>query len=57
MELLNAANYIAIFLLASVAIYLIGFGIGRRSAYRDVDKNLPIPIKRASEPTLKPQTD
>ena len=38
MELLSTLTYFAM-AGVTVGIYLIGFGIGRRSAYKDVDAN------------------
>ncbi|MFV0387854.1 MAG: hypothetical protein ACK5NT_03780 [Pyrinomonadaceae bacterium] len=33
-------------LIGAVAAYLIGFGFGRRSAYKDVEENLGVPIAK-----------
>ena len=53
METLNILGYLSLFIISAITTYLIGFTIGRKSAYKDVEINYPLPTKLESNKTTK----
>ena len=45
MDVISILTQFCILGIATLAIYLIGFSIGRRSAYKDIDINYPLSVK------------
>ncbi len=57
MELFIILAYLGLFTILALAMYLIGFSIGRRSAYKDFDMNYEILEGTVKNSTWKPKSD
>ncbi len=53
METLNILGYLSLLIISAITTYIIGFSVGRKSAYKDVKANYPLPTKLERNKTTK----